>query len=156
MASRNEVIRVLRSSLLLGPSGGFHTNQVWLLKTCFLPSVYAVLFCNAAFSLATTLFNALSSFAPFSFNSWCFLSFLVNMLSQLFHLVSWSVVSILRYVYILKKDWLNQKFPDPSMLKVILVNFGSGYCYCKASSGERGSLCEIKAHICPSGKLLCL
>ena len=35
MASRNEVIRVLRSSLLLGPSGGFHTNQEWLLKTCY-------------------------------------------------------------------------------------------------------------------------
>jgi len=82
--------------------------------------VYAVLFCNAVFSLATSLFNASSAFVVASFKNWCVLTILIGLLSQLFHVISWGVVSVLRYLYIIKAGWLHQKFPDPCKLKVTI------------------------------------
>ena len=42
----------------------------------------------------------------------------VNFMCQLFHVVSWSVVSVQRYFYIVKGDWLYQRFPETHKLMV--------------------------------------
>ena len=54
---------------------------------------------------------------------WCMISAPLNFFSQLFHVVAWSNVSILRYLYIVKTDWLHQTFPDPAKLKVWGINY---------------------------------
>ena len=54
---------------------------------------------------------------------WYRITFLLNFFSQLFHVVAWSCVSILRYLYIVKTDWLHQTFPDPAKLKVWGINY---------------------------------
>ena len=42
----------------------------------------------------------------------------VNFMCQLFHVVSWSVVSVQRYFYIVKGNWLHQKFTETQKLMV--------------------------------------
>ena len=88
-------------------------------------SVYAVLFCNVCFSFTTTCINSLSAIILPTFKLWCSVSAPLNFFSQLFHLVSWTVVSVLRYLYIVKADWLHQRFPDPSKLKVSIFRMST-------------------------------
>lgn len=43
----------------------------------------------------------------------------INTISLLYHCSSWSVLSIVRYVYIVHENWLHQRFPD--VLKVTQI-----------------------------------
>jgi hypothetical protein len=51
----------------------------------------------------------------------CLAAFALNFFSLLFHCVTWSLVSILRYQYIVNTDWFQNKFPDPIKLKVKII-----------------------------------
>jgi hypothetical protein len=48
-------------------------------------------------------------------------SMLLNIFSLVFHLTSWSVVSVLRYVLIVYKDWVNQRWPDLRRLRYVAL-----------------------------------
>ena len=88
--------------------------------------IYALLFSNLIFPVICTIFN----FAILiwkSFDLWLRVSMMTNYLSTLFHLVSWSVISILRFLYLQHQNWLESKFPDVKKLKILslLTQFGS-------------------------------
>ena len=87
-------------------------------RLTLLLSVYAVLYCDVCFSFAATLLNAALALAPKSMKCWFSIVTPVNFMCQLFHVVSWSVVSVQRYFYIVKGDWLYQKFPETHKLMV--------------------------------------
>ena len=53
-----------------------------------------------------------------SFKVWAIVSVTLNIVSQLFHIISWAVVSVQRYLYIVKKEWLLEKYPEPTKIKV--------------------------------------
>ena len=86
-------------------------------------SVYAVLFSNVCFSFTSTCVNVASALILPTFFSWVKVSFPLNCFSQLFHVCSWALVSVQRYLYIVKKDWLHHKYPDPTKLKVRTFTF---------------------------------
>jgi hypothetical protein len=92
--------------------------------------VYAVLFCNL---IAALLLSILNTFIAPVFGNLLFIpiSNSVNITSLFFHCCCWCVVSTLRYLYIIKKDWLERTFPDPSKLRsisliLVFLLFSSG------------------------------
>jgi hypothetical protein len=87
-------------------------------------SVYALLFCNVCFSFISTIIIVIAAFVLSSFRQWISVCIPLNFFSQLFHVMTWSVVSIQRYLYITKADWLHQKFPEPTKLKVTKLSMG--------------------------------
>jgi hypothetical protein len=84
--------------------------------------VYAVIFCDLIVALATSLTNAV--IFPFvSTYRYTSLSNGSNMFCLIFHSCCWCILSIQRYLYITKKAWLEQKFPDLGrLLKVSLLS----------------------------------
>jgi len=112
-----EVIFELLSSAILF-TGSYYTYRGIEIRH----PVYAVLFCDLIVALTSSLINAVifpfvstyrySSLANGS-NAFCFI----------FHSCCWCILSIQRYLYVTKKTWLEQKFPDPSrLLKVSLLS----------------------------------
>ena len=77
--------------------------------------VYAVLFTNISVATISALINILSI-------QWVDITvFLVianasNTWYMIFHCVTWSVTSVLRYIYILHGEWIEEKFPDQRTL----------------------------------------
>jgi hypothetical protein len=65
--------------------------------------VYALLFSNLVFPFVVTTLN-LTFFLILPFNTWTRLSLYGNVLSIHFHMTSWSIISVLRYVYIEHKE----------------------------------------------------
>jgi hypothetical protein len=84
--------------------------------------VYAVIFCDLIVALATSLANAVI-FPFMSTYKYTNLSNGSNMFCLIFHSCCWCILSIQRYVYITKKAWLEEKFPDLGrLLKVSLLS----------------------------------
>jgi hypothetical protein len=82
--------------------------------------VYAVLFCNLSITL---LFSFLNTVAISLLRNVLSISVsnAVNITSLLFHCCCWCVVSTLRYLFIIRKDWLEQTFPDQSRLRNLSI-----------------------------------
>jgi len=82
--------------------------------------VYAIIFCNLITSLLSSLLN--SVIFPF-ISSFRYISLVNgnNLACLYFHFCCWCILSILRYLYIIKKDWLDDKFSEPAkLLKISL------------------------------------
>ncbi len=87
--------------------------------------VYALLFSNLIFPLVATILNfVILIFA--TFDQWMRGSMITNYLSTHFHLVSWSIISVLRFLYLEHQSWLDSKFPDVKKLQIVslLAQFG--------------------------------
>ena len=80
--------------------------------------IYALLFSNLIFPLICTILNFVILILK-SFDQWMRASMMINNLSTLFHLVSWSVTSILRFLYLEHHNWLDSKFTDVKKLKIL-------------------------------------
>ena len=77
--------------------------------------IYSTLFCN----LFITLISSIIDVFIFPFISAVKYIILVNgnnLLCLLFHCCSWSVSSVLRYLYIIHANWLHTKFPEAKLL----------------------------------------
>jgi len=78
--------------------------------------VYALIFCDILVTLASSLINGL----VFPFVKTYRYTSLANgnsIVCLFFHCCCWSVLSVLRYMYIINKTWLEQTFPEPSSLQ---------------------------------------
>jgi hypothetical protein len=85
--------------------------------------VYAILFCDLIVALASSLTNAVIIPLVPSMYTYTSLANGSNMFCLVFHSCCWCILSIQRYLYITKKTWLEQKFPEPSgLLKVSLLS----------------------------------
>ena len=99
-------------------------NFLRLIKCFFLAFlVYAVLFSNIAFSCSACLLNLSVALFDDSFRTWMAVFILLSQFSQMYHAVCWSIISILRYLYIVKNEWLFDKFPEQKKLKVWITFF---------------------------------
>lgn len=84
--------------------------------------VYGILFGNLMFALVSSLINIF----VFPFLTNFKYSALVNAnitIYFLFHDSCWCVLSVLRYFYIIHKNWLHDKFPEAKTI-LILASFG--------------------------------
>jgi len=82
--------------------------------------VFRVLFCN----LLLTFFSSTVNVIAYSFTIQIRYSTIVNAsntLCLLFHCCCWLIVSLLRFFYIIHKDWLFSRFPDPKILNRLAV-----------------------------------
>jgi hypothetical protein len=80
--------------------------------------LYAVLFCNLVVALVSSFVNAV--IFPFVKNIEYFKLFNTNSVTcLLFHCSSWCILSLLRYVYIIHKSWIDEKFPKPIPLLLL-------------------------------------
>ncbi len=65
-----------------------------------------------------------------------------NACCLLFHCCSWFVLSILRYVYIVHKAWIENKFPDPDVLgRLSILSVFSTFLACFGYILLTASLC---------------
>jgi hypothetical protein len=80
--------------------------------------VYALIFGDILVALASSLTNVLV-FPFVKTYRYTSLSKGNNIFCLFFHCCSWSVLSVLRYMYIINKNWLEQTFPDPSSLRKV-------------------------------------
>ena len=72
--------------------------------------LYAVLFLNLTVSLISTMLD-IAVFFFISTARYIFFSNLMNNLSVFFHCTSWCMTSVLRFIYIIYGDWLNNFIP---------------------------------------------
>ncbi len=81
--------------------------------------VFRVLFCN----LIAAFFLSAVNLVAFPFNLEIKYSTIVtgtNASCLIFHCCCWFVVSLLRYLYIIHKDWLLNRYPDPKYLNRVV------------------------------------
>jgi len=97
-----ELINV--TCFLLGIYGMYHGIEIQ-------HPLYAILFFNLIVPLISSTVN-LSVVGFSSFETYLKVSNLTNWISIYFHGTSWLLSSLIRYVYIMHKDWLFSKFPD--------------------------------------------
>jgi amino acid transporter len=82
--------------------------------------VFRVLFCNLVVAFISSAVNIIVY--PFEKN--VRYSTIINGNNgfyYLFHCCSWLIVSILRFIYIIHKDWLFKRFPDPKVLNRLAI-----------------------------------
>jgi hypothetical protein len=73
--------------------------------------IYSLLFANLTFALMTSVVNVVSlMFSPCWF--WSRVPMFTNVFALLFNITTWSVISGLRYLFIVHSDWNQQKFPN--------------------------------------------
>jgi hypothetical protein len=78
--------------------------------------VYAVIFCDLTGTLASYLINTV--ILPFvSRSQYLRLVNVNNFFGLVFHCSCWCILSILRYLYIVKKPWLDKTFPELANLR---------------------------------------
>jgi hypothetical protein len=65
--------------------------------------IYALLISNLIVPFIGTVFNMLL-FATIPFENWTRLVMFINFLCTLFHITSWSIISVLRYIFIKHKE----------------------------------------------------
>ena len=97
---------------------------IWtpFIRSCFnFFLVYALLFSNILFTCTACLSTLMVAIFDDSFSTWMIVFVLASQSSQLYHVVCWSVVSILRYLYIIESAWLFNKFPDQKKLMVCIA-----------------------------------
>jgi len=100
--------------------------------------VYALLFSNLVFPFVVTTLN-LTFFLILPFNTWTRLSLYGNVLSIHFHMTSWSIISVLRYVYIEHKEWIERKWSGPKELRYIAL-FAQFFSFSAANLIDLGLL----------------
>ena len=74
--------------------------------------VYAVIFCDLLVSLVSSVISI--AIFPFSIGTFRYTaaSNLISLLCLHFHCCCWSILSVLRYLYINHQHWLDQTFPE--------------------------------------------
>jgi amino acid transporter len=81
--------------------------------------IYHILFINLIVTLVSSLITIFAF--PFSLNNVKY-STVVNAnngFTLLFHCCCWAIVSALRYLYIMKKKWLEEHYPDQKQIKYL-------------------------------------
>jgi len=73
--------------------------------------LYAVLFANLILPMAFSLMNIIG-FAFMPQISYYILANTSNAMSIFFHCTCWCTTSLIRYLYIIKPDWLHKKLPS--------------------------------------------
>jgi hypothetical protein len=82
--------------------------------------VFRVLFCNLIVAFLSSAVNVV----VYPFETEIKYSTMVttsNGLSLMFHCCCWLILSLLRFFYIIHKDWLLRRFPDPKTLNRLAV-----------------------------------
>jgi amino acid transporter len=96
--------------------------------------VFNILFLNLIITLVSSLINILAFPLPFPLPNNVKYSTIVNAtngLTMLFHCCCWAVVSALRYVYTMKKNWLEEHYPDQKQIKYLsTVLLACLYIFC--------------------------
>ncbi len=84
--------------------------------------VYAVVFCDHFINLVSSLINV--AILPFVINyKYTVLVNGNNGLCLVFNSCCWCILSLLRYLYVTKKTWLENKFPEP--VRLLKVSFSA-------------------------------
>ena len=73
--------------------------------------VFSVLFCNLSASFICSSLNIITLLAT-SFRFYTKTAIMFNFVCYVFHCCCWCVISILRFMLLVKKDWTNRRFPD--------------------------------------------
>ena len=82
--------------------------------------LYAVLFLNLIVPLISSILD-ISVFFFISTNKYIKFANVMNSISLFFHCTSWCVTSVLRFVYILYGDWLNNWIPSQKLQCTVAV-----------------------------------
>jgi hypothetical protein len=82
--------------------------------------IFSVLFTNVVIGLIST-FSNIFGFIFLKFDHYIGYSNGCNGIFLSFHCSVWCITSILRYIYILHSDWIDEKFADQRKLSVISV-----------------------------------
>jgi hypothetical protein len=84
--------------------------------------VYAIVFCNNFINLVSSLINV--AILPFVINyKYTVLVNGNNAVCLVFNSCCWCILSLLRYLYVTKKTWLQNKFPEP--VRLLKVSFSA-------------------------------
>ena len=80
--------------------------------------VYAVIFCDIIVTLISSLINAI--ILPFVDNyRYTDQANLNSFFCLVFHCCCWCILSILRYLYLVKQSWLDKTFPQLANLRIV-------------------------------------
>jgi len=80
--------------------------------------VYAVIFCDIIVTLTSSLINVI--ILPFVDNyRYTGLANVNNFFCLVFHCCCWCILSILRYLYLVKQSWLDKTFPQLANLRIV-------------------------------------
>ena len=82
--------------------------------------VYAVLFSNLSLATLSAVIN-ISSINWVDISVFLIIANASNTWYMIFHCVTWSVTSILRYFYILHGQWIDKTFPDQKTLTTVSI-----------------------------------
>jgi hypothetical protein len=92
--------------------------------------VFRVLFCNLIAALFASAFNVIV-YPVAKEIKYSKIANGINGLSLMFHCCCWLVVSLLRYIYIIHKDWLFKTFPDQKFLnRLAITSVFLAYIFC--------------------------
>jgi len=78
--------------------------------------IYAIIFCDFIGSLVTSLFSAAILPLSLSHIRYTPMAHTSSVICLDFHCCCWCVLSALRYLYVIHKDWIEEKFPDVKVL----------------------------------------
>lgn len=73
--------------------------------------VYSVLFSNLSASFMCSSLNIVL-ISSVSFRTFARIALMANYACNVFHCCCWSIISILRFLILVKRDWTNSRFPD--------------------------------------------
>jgi hypothetical protein len=90
--------------LLLGVLGMFFGLEI-------SHPVYSVLFCNLLTSFICSSLNIVMLLSV-SYRTFANFAILANYACNVFHCCCWCVISILRYLILVKRNWTNNRYPD--------------------------------------------
>ena len=90
--------------LLLGVLGIFFSLEI-------SHPIYSVLLCNLSASFICSSVNIVNMLTS-SFRFFSKTAIIANYICNIFHCCCWCVISILRYLILVKTDWTNKRFPD--------------------------------------------
>jgi hypothetical protein len=82
--------------------------------------VFKILFCNLSGSLVASILNV---FAALFMTTTTLITLInsFNITYLMFHCCCWAVLSILRFIYINHRNWLDEKYPEPRIVSIIAI-----------------------------------
>ena len=96
--------------------------------------VYAVVFCDHFINLVSSLINV--AILPFVINyKYTVLVNGNNAVCLVFNSCCWCILSLLRYLYVTKKTWLENKLPEPARLLIVSFSALAVLAILSVSSG---------------------
>ncbi len=107
--------------------------------------VYHVLFIN----LIVTLVSSLITIFAFPFNNVKYSTVVnaINGFTLLFHCCCWAIVSALRYLYIMKKKWLEEHYPDQKQIKYLsTISLFCLFLFCSGANLSVITMCGWPKH----------